>query len=204
MNKRKNGIETYSRILVMASELFAKSGFDGVSMQEIAEKAGIKESSIYNHFTNKAEILDSLFNRFVQEVPQSRPTQAELNENLKIMTPQELLMQILLSASPAIGGMFANTAMIIDLEKFKNPRAAKLYYQYIIEEPTAFYAQLFANMAQRGMIRECDFLLLAEQYNYTCIALIKEYYMAKNGFSNIQTVMAKISKSIRFYCTLMK
>ena len=37
MNKRKNGIETYSRILVMASELFAKSGFDGVSMQEIAE-----------------------------------------------------------------------------------------------------------------------------------------------------------------------
>jgi AcrR family transcriptional regulator len=38
--KRKNGIDTYQRILKISSELFARNGFDGVSVYDIAKGFG--------------------------------------------------------------------------------------------------------------------------------------------------------------------
>ncbi|HET9158976.1 MAG TPA: TetR/AcrR family transcriptional regulator [Caulobacteraceae bacterium] len=43
-------------ILVIAAGLFAKRGFDGVSVREIADAAGIMGGSLYHHFASKKEI----------------------------------------------------------------------------------------------------------------------------------------------------
>ncbi|MEZ4627473.1 MAG: hypothetical protein R2912_05115 [Eubacteriales bacterium] len=32
-------------------------------------------------------------------------------------------------------GSLSNTALIISLEKLKNPRAAQMYYQHVVREP---------------------------------------------------------------------
>ena len=57
IQKRKKGIETVNRILEISADLFAHKGYDGVTGHEIAEMVGIRESSMYNHFKNKTEIL---------------------------------------------------------------------------------------------------------------------------------------------------
>src|SRR4051812_18730865 len=43
-------------ILVIAAGLFAKRGFEGVSVREIADAAGIMGGSLYHHFASKKEI----------------------------------------------------------------------------------------------------------------------------------------------------
>jgi TetR/AcrR family transcriptional regulator, cholesterol catabolism regulator len=43
-------------ILAIAAGLFAKRGFDGVSVREIADAAGIMGGSLYHHFASKKEI----------------------------------------------------------------------------------------------------------------------------------------------------
>ena len=43
-------------ILEIAARLFAKRGFDGVSVREIADAAGIMGGSLYHHFASKKEI----------------------------------------------------------------------------------------------------------------------------------------------------
>jgi len=50
VQKRKKGLKTIRNILDISADLFARNGYDGVSMRQIAENAGIKESSLYNHF----------------------------------------------------------------------------------------------------------------------------------------------------------
>lgn len=45
-----------NEILAVASMLFARNGFDGVSIREIADAAGIMGPSLYHHFTSKNEI----------------------------------------------------------------------------------------------------------------------------------------------------
>ena len=49
---------TRERILNEALDLFAHSGYGGASMRELARRVGIRESSLYNHFSGKAAILE--------------------------------------------------------------------------------------------------------------------------------------------------
>lgn len=43
-----------------AQRLFAKHGYDGVSMRDIAGSVGIRQSAIYNHFQSKQHLLVDL------------------------------------------------------------------------------------------------------------------------------------------------
>lgn len=43
-----------------ALSLFSVQGYEAVTVSEIARAVGIKESSIYNHFKNKQDILDTI------------------------------------------------------------------------------------------------------------------------------------------------
>ena len=51
---------TRDRILNEALTLFAENGYDGTSVEEIAEKVEIKAPSLYNHFKGKEDILNAL------------------------------------------------------------------------------------------------------------------------------------------------
>ena len=58
--------DTCGQILDAAQTLFAEKGFDATGVNEIARNAGITKSVIYYHFKNKNQILETLFEQFVQ------------------------------------------------------------------------------------------------------------------------------------------
>ena len=51
---------TREKIIYEALSLFSVNGYDAVTIREIASAVGIKESSIYNHFKNKQDILNKI------------------------------------------------------------------------------------------------------------------------------------------------
>lgn len=205
IQKRKKGIETTNRILEISAELFAHKGYDAVSVREISEAAGIKESSLYNHFSSKANILEVLFENFVKTAPESRPSDAELGRMLAIMRPEEIFKNIVFHVGRHMSEALANTAMIIHNEKFRNPKAAEMYYKYMVNEPADYYERLINKMAEREMIRPAaDARIIAEQYNYVSIALTKEYFMAKNGLADMNTVVKYMIRTLEFFCCLLK
>lgn len=203
-HKRKRGIETARSILDASAELFAQRGFSGVSVREIASLAGIRESSIYNHFSSKAEILESLYQEFIREVPGTRPSDEALDAMLAIMEPEEVFKAILFHVGQNVKGTLSNIAMIINLEKFKDAHAAELYYRYVVREPATYYERLIEKMIARGMVRPVDARLIAEQYNYVSIALTKEYIMAQSGLADVHEVVAYMIRTLKFFCSLMK
>lgn len=50
------GKRTYGELLQHAAKLFAKYGYDGVGLQEIADIAGVTKGSLYYHFEGKRHI----------------------------------------------------------------------------------------------------------------------------------------------------
>ena len=62
MAKRSYSPNAKGRILEVAKKVFAKKGFDGSRVDEIAKAAGVPKSLIYYHFTGKDAILDELLN----------------------------------------------------------------------------------------------------------------------------------------------
>ena len=55
-------------ILSAAEEVFARSGYHGASLDDIAQAAGISKALIYEHFTSKRELHAELVNAHVKEI----------------------------------------------------------------------------------------------------------------------------------------
>ncbi len=61
-------VSARDRILEAAEELFARRGFAGVGMSEIAETVGLKKSSLFHHFRSKAALYAAVMHRILSEV----------------------------------------------------------------------------------------------------------------------------------------
>jgi AcrR family transcriptional regulator len=55
-------------ILAAAEEVFARSGYHGAALDDIAQAAGISKALIYEHFASKRELHASLVNAHVEEI----------------------------------------------------------------------------------------------------------------------------------------
>jgi AcrR family transcriptional regulator len=55
---------TRERILEAALDLFARHGFMGTSVRQLARTVGLRESSLYNHFANKEAIYHALIDTY--------------------------------------------------------------------------------------------------------------------------------------------
>lgn len=78
-----NFIGTKSKIFDSAIELFLASGFDNVSLKDIADKVGIRQSTIYNHFKSKQEILDTVYNFYCYYFLKDRPDIKDMADKLE-------------------------------------------------------------------------------------------------------------------------
>ena len=78
-------LTTREKIIYEALSLFSISGYDAVTIREIASAVGIKESSVYNHFENKRDILNKIIEetltRYYDTLESIKLPQSE-NENV--------------------------------------------------------------------------------------------------------------------------
>lgn len=56
-------VDTREKLLKAAEELFVESGFDGVSISEIARKSGTTKGHLYYYFKNKEELFEAVLRR---------------------------------------------------------------------------------------------------------------------------------------------
>lgn len=54
------------RILDDAAHLFARAGYDGTSLGEVAEAVGVTKAAIYHYFPNKKEIYEAIIVRTLE------------------------------------------------------------------------------------------------------------------------------------------
>ena len=54
-------MDTKDVIIVKARQVFARDGYDGLSIRLLAKKANIASSVIYHHYANKDVLLRSMF-----------------------------------------------------------------------------------------------------------------------------------------------
>lgn len=204
MNKRKKGVETSARILETAAALFARKGLDGVSLREIAAGARLRESSLYNHFKGKQDILGAIIAAFARQAPLSRPDDAELDRMLGFMGPEEIFKTIVFQVGTKMTDFMVNAAAVIFNERARQPQAAEAYEKFLVQRPERYYARLIRKMMARGMVREVDASLIAEQYNAVSLLLTQDYFMAQNGLGNVEDVVRRMVRTLTFFCALMR
>ena len=89
--RRLSAAERRERILAAATEVFAESGYHAASMTQIAERAGVVASVIYDHFPSKRDLHielirihgDALIERTITSITPASPLEM-LQESIDI------------------------------------------------------------------------------------------------------------------------
>jgi AcrR family transcriptional regulator len=59
---------TKNKIIVTARALFIEKGFDGLRMQELANRAGVNKGLLHHYFNSKTNLFESIFSDAIKEM----------------------------------------------------------------------------------------------------------------------------------------
>ena len=141
-------------ILIVALHLFARDGYEAVSVSQIAGELDMTKGALYRHYKSKRDIFDCI----VQRMEQQDSEQARQNE-----VPEESIEKVPeeyqnVSVEDFVGyskSMFeywteddfaSSFRKMLTLEQFKNEEMQKLYQQYLVSGPAEYVKDLFKNM----------------------------------------------------------
>ncbi len=106
MRKPTKGERTASRILDVAEALFARQGYDGTSLRQIAEGAGIKEPGIYNHFSGKPALYEAVLFRALNPIASTLADHLDEAAGLRDYTDLPAIITDLLLEHPQMAALF--------------------------------------------------------------------------------------------------
>lgn len=62
------GKKTRTKILEAARRAFSEKGFNGVSVEEIAEMAGVNKAVVFYYFPSKADLFAAVWEKSIDEL----------------------------------------------------------------------------------------------------------------------------------------
>lgn len=160
---------TKTKILDAALELFSKKGYDGTSMQDIADSLHLSKTALYRHYKSKDDIFDSLIN----------DVEAYYSWHISSrFTPIPDSTDELLNMSMRQVNFTVHDKKIIRIrkflaqEQFRNGRIAKLATAHFLSATEEMYTAIFAAMEEKNLLIKCDPRMLAFEYTAPVGALI--------------------------------
>lgn len=200
-----NTMSTKDRILHVAIDLISQKGFDGVSIREMTREVGIKESSFYNHFKSKDEIISTIFAYFRDEFAKTLPPIEKLEHLLDKSSIQEFFEQGFENFKKHIDHPTNEKLWrVLYLEHYRNPLAREIFLNDIIKNTLEFLEFIFEKLIAQGKIRPLPPSLLAAEYQYPIFSMVTEYNMLRFDQKDTHEIENKMKQHIRFFLETVK
>ena len=144
-------METKEKILKTALKLFARDGYEAVSVSQIAGELGMVKSALYKHYKSKRDIFDSILER-MDEMDSERVKKYEMpegNMDKIVEAYKELPFEQIQVFSKAqfqhwtqeeFSSLFRK---MLTLEQFRNQEMNQLYEKYLTTSPVAYMQEVF-------------------------------------------------------------
>lgn len=157
--------QTKDKIFDTALDLFSKKGYDSVSVRTIASEVGIKESSIYNHYSSKKYILMSILNYF-EEYFKGNPLDDENIRKLLEENPEEFYHQgSEMFKQQIFEEKILKIMKLIFVQMYQIDEVKKFFLREILGGSTDFWSDVFEILIQKNVIgSDCNPNKLAEMY----------------------------------------
>ncbi len=190
-------LNTKERILDAAIDLISRKGFDAMSIREIAREVGIRESSIYNHFKSKDEILDTIIDYFIMELSRSDIGEMPLDALLAQYGPEGFMNMGGRAYLESINRpRIIKIWRIISIEIYRNDKVRKFFKTTMVETPVKIWEETFRRMVELGYIVECDTRVLAQEFFYYLVYLLFDYFVISFNDSTYCTFTDKMSNDM--------
>lgn len=157
--------QTKDKIFDTALDLFSKKGYDSVSVRTIASEVGIKESSIYNHYSSKKDILMSILNYF-EEYFKGNPLDDENIRKLLEENPEEFYHHgSEMFKQQIFEEKILKIMKLIFVQMYQIDEVKEFFLREILGGSTDFWSDVFEILIQKNVIgSDCNPNKLAEMY----------------------------------------
>lgn len=175
--------DTKEKILLTALQLFARDGYEAVSVRNIAEELGITKGALYRHYKNKRDIFDSIVDRMIQIDAQrakefQMPTEQydKMSDSYANTSLEDIekftIEQLKFWTEDSFALLFRR---MLTLEQYRNAEMAELYSQCIVEGPVSYMEDLFRELTKKGVLKEENPRQLAVEYYAPLFLLINMF-----------------------------
>ena len=194
-------MSTKEKILDAALTLFAENGYDGTSVEQIANIVGIKAPSLYKHYKGKEDILNALIDsaetryeemfgseKNIGRVPQSREEFIKVTMERISFTMRDPIIR--------------KTRMLLVQEQFRNERISEVTTRHQLDGIQRMFAKIIKGMMDEGMVKKDDPALLAAELTAPAVLQIAK---SDRQPQCEEECMEYIEKYLRHFCkTYMK
>ena len=141
-------------ILIVALHLFARDGYEAVSVSQIAGELDMTKGALYRHYKSKRDIFDSIVKRMEQQ-DSEQARENEVPEESIEKTPEEYQNVSFDDFVEYSKSMFeywteddfaSSFRKMLTIEQFRSEEMQNLYQQYLVSGPAEYVKDLFKNM----------------------------------------------------------
>ena len=141
-------------ILIVALHLFARDGYEAVSVSQIAGELDMTKGALYRHYKSKRDIFDCIVQRMEQQ-DSEQARENEVPEESIEKTPEEYQNVSFDDFVEYSKSMFeywteddfaSSFRKMLTIEQFRSEGMQKLYQQYLVSGSAGYVKDLFKNM----------------------------------------------------------
>jgi len=163
---------TKQQILNAALELFSVQGYEATSISQLAESVGIRKASLYSHFENKQDILDTLVDNSLEEYNKhsvfanSNWEDEEFTKDFVGKNPEELSKVILGQVRFVIHDPVVSKARkMLVIEQFINPKLSKLHSKQNFDDVIHYCEGMIRFLIKQGYLIDMNPAVMAVQFS---------------------------------------
>ena len=189
-------MSTKDRIQDEALTLFAQNGYDGTSVEQIAERVGIKAPSLYKHFKGKEDILNALIDSAESRYEEYFGSEQHIG---KLPESREEFIGVTMEriAFTMRDPMIRRIRKFLVQEQFRSDRLAAITTRHQLEGVQRMYTKIIEGMMDKGLFGKDDPGLLATELASPVVLLIAK---ADRQPQYEQEITEDIERHIRHFC----
>ena len=141
-------------ILIVALHLFARDGYEAVSVSQIAGELDITKGALYRHYKSKRDIFDCIVKRMEQQDGE-QASDYDMPEEGKERMPEKYETVSFDDFVKYSKSMFeywteddfaSSFRKMLTIEQFRSKEMQSLYQQYLVAGPAFYVKDLFESM----------------------------------------------------------
>ncbi len=193
---------TKERMFLSAIYLFSAKGFANVGIRELCRSVNVKESSFYNHFASKDDLLAEIFERFMEISTREVFSKEEVdtiinNGNIEVYLKESMKEFFVCLNDP----LYFSILQIINMESYTNPKA----YNMVKNNDYILHTEMILNrMIDKGFLKKLDAKAVSISF-YFCLKGLMHDYMLKDVWNeDTQELLDMIQKHVQLFLNLLK
>ena len=141
-------------ILIVALHLFARDGYEAVSVSQIAGELDMTKGALYRHYKSKRDIFDCIVQRMEQQDGE-QAVEYDMPEEEKEKMPEQYENVSLDDLVEYSKSMFeywteddfaSSFRKMLTIEQFRSEDMQHLYQQYLVAGPASYVKDLFESI----------------------------------------------------------